>query len=92
MSKMKRLEIEVFGDVQGVSFRYVAKSIAKKLGVFGWIRNETNSSIRIVIEGDSEKVQEFLDWCHHGSPMATVEKVESREGEYTGEYKDFEVR
>lgn len=89
--KNKRLEISITGDVQGVSFRYYAKDIAKKLGITGWIRNEADGSISLVVEGKEKNLQNFLNWCHQGSPLATVEKVNSREGKYTGEFKSFEI-
>ena len=91
-TKGKRLEISIKGDVQGVSFRYYARDIAKKLGITGWIRNEADGSISLTVECKEENLQNFLNWCRQGSPMATIEKVESREGKYTGEFKDFEVR
>lgn len=88
----KRLEIFIKGDVQGVSYRYHAKDIAKKLDIKGWIKNEPDGSITIVIEGDEDNLNAFLAWCRQGSPLSEVKDVISRDGEYTGEFEKFEVR
>ena len=90
--KNKRSELVIRGDVQGVSYRYFARDIAKKMGVKGWIRNESNGSITAVIEGDDERVDNFVNWCRQGSPMSDVEKVEVIEAKYSGLFKDFEIK
>jgi len=90
--KKERLEISIKGDVQGVNFRYYTKEVAKRLGVTGWIRNEVDGSISLVVEGDPKNLDEFLGWCHEGPPLATVKEVEVRKGEYTGEFDNFEIR
>lgn len=82
----------IHGDVQGVSYRYFARDIAKKMGVKGWMRNESDGSISAVVEGDDERVENFVNWCKQGSPMSTVEKVDITESKYSGLFKDFEIK
>lgn len=90
--KNKRVELVIRGDVQGVSYRYFARDIAKKMGVKGWIRNESEGSITAVIEGDDERVDNFVNWCRQGSPMSTVEGVDLTDSKYSGLFKDFEIK
>jgi len=92
MENKKRAHLIVSGDVQGVNYRYFAKDIAKKMNLTGWTENNPNGSLEIVVEGDEELVNEFVRWCHQGSPMSTIEKVEEKKDKYTGEFREFEVR
>ena len=89
---MKRARLIASGDVQGVSFRYHAKKQAEKLGLAGWVRNEPNGDVYIVVEGEDENVDKFVKWSKSGSPLAEVEDIDISEEKYTGEEPPFEVR
>jgi acylphosphatase len=71
----KRLVIKVEGLVQGVSFRVGALRAARKLGLSGFVRNEPDGSVLAEVEGPSTEVDQFLDWCRTGPPLAEVSKV-----------------
>ncbi|MDP1629737.1 MAG: acylphosphatase [bacterium] len=89
---IKRLRVKVFGDVQGVFFRYAAEEKARILGLAGWAKNTDDGAVEILAEGDEKRLKEFLDWCYLGPPTAKVEKTEVEWEEATGEFKDFEIR
>jgi len=89
---MKRARLIVGGDVQGVSYRYHAKKEADRLMLTGWVRNEPNGDVYIVVEGEDDKVNRFVKWAKSGSPMAEVEDIDVSEEKYTGEEPPFEVR
>ena len=89
---MKKVRIKVFGDVQGVFYRYSAREMALKLELKGWCRNEGDGSVQVVIEGAPQEVNRFIDWSKKGPSMARVEKIEVNE-EVIGEPEGkFEVR
>jgi len=46
--------------------------------------------IEAVFEGDDEAVEEIIKWCHHGPPLARVDRVEVSYEEPKGE-KDFRI-
>ena len=56
----KRVEIQVFGIVQGVFFRANTRDYAKKLGVKGTVRNCYYGSVEIVAEGKEEELNELI--------------------------------
>ncbi len=86
-----RLEATVSGRVQGVSFRYYTQRTALSLGVVGWVRNEFNGDVRLVAEGEREKLEELLAFVHEGPSYARVSGVEFEWGEATGEFGRFQI-
>ena len=85
---MKHLDIKIYGQVQGVSFRYYAKEQGTNLGLTGFVRNEADESLYIEVEGEPDILKKFIDWCYKGPVLASVEKVEIKEGKIRG-YKEF---
>ena len=88
----KRYKIKIYGDVQGVLYRFTARQIAQKLGINGWVRNEYDGSVLIVAEGEKEALDKLVKWCYEGPPLAEVSEVEIEEGEYKDEFGGFEAR
>jgi acylphosphatase len=88
---MKRAHVIVHGKVQGVWFRAHTKGMADRLGVGGWVRNLPDGTVEAVFEGDDEKVEEMVKWCHEGSPMAEVTRVDVEYEKPKGE-KEFIIR
>lgn len=92
MAGKKALRAIINGVVQGVNFRMATTRAANQLGVFGWVRNKPDGSVEAFIEGDEEKVDEMVSWCHKGPPLASVKGVTLIEETYSGAYTDFTVR
>jgi acylphosphatase len=88
---VKHLSIKISGIVQGVFFRASTKDAAERLGISGFVRNEPDGSVYIEAEGEEEKLTQFMEWCRHGPPRASVEKCEIIEGETQG-YISFQVK
>lgn len=87
-----RAHIVISGRVQGVLYRRFAQVKAEELGITGWAHNMIDGRVELMAEGDKEKVDQFVEWCKQGSPLAKVQDVEITYKEYTGEFTDFEVR
>jgi len=87
----KRLHIWVSGRVQGVFYRARTVEMASALGLTGWVRNLPDGRVEIVAEGDEPDLQELLEWCRQGPPMARVQEVRVEEEPYGGEFDDFSV-
>jgi acylphosphatase len=88
---MKRVNIRIYGKVQGVFFRYNAKKLADKLGVNGWVRNCPDDTVHIMAEGNNDKIKVFINWCRHGPIGSNVRKIEIKEKEYKNEFKNFSI-
>ncbi len=70
-----RAHVYVSGRVQGVFFRASTREQAQKHGVAGWVKNLEDGRVEAVFEGPREAVESVVNWCHEGSPAATVEGV-----------------
>jgi acylphosphatase len=84
-----RARVIVEGRVQGVFFRYHTQEMAFKLGITGWVKNRRDSNVEAVFEGDKERVDQIIQWCHRGPSEARVTKVQLAWEDYTGESEDF---
>ena len=72
---MNALHITIFGRVQAVGFRGWMKDEAEKRGLFGWVRNASDGSVEVFLQGEEELVNELLALCWEGPPIADVEDV-----------------
>jgi acylphosphatase len=81
----------VTGEVQGVGYRASAAQEATRLGLVGWVRNETDGAVRAHLEGDAGAVEEMVRWCHDGPPHARVSRVDVDDAEPEG-LTSFDVR
>jgi acylphosphatase len=86
-----RVRAIVEGRVQGVFFRHHTQEAAFKLGVKGWVKNRRDGCVEAVFEGDREKVNQIIQWCHRGPSEAKVRNVSVTMENYTGEFEDFYV-
>ncbi len=86
-----RRYVKVYGRVQGVFFRANTKTVADKHGVKGYVKNLPDGTVEAVLEGEEEAVKKVIEWMHTGPPLAKVKKLEVREEEYKGEYRDFRI-
>ena len=85
------VNIKISGNVQGVFFRKSAKEEADKLGISGWTRNNADGTVEIQASGKRETLEELVDWCKAGPPLAKVGGIEVvwSDDEYQGE--GFEI-
>jgi acylphosphatase len=87
----KAIVAVVRGGVQGVGFRYYARSMANRLGVRGYVQNQRDGSVKVVCEGDTAAVDQFSAWLRSGPPSARVTDISIQTVRPTGGYLSFEV-
>lgn len=73
---MKVVAITVSGKVQGVFFRKYTQMKANELNVSGSVRNMPNGDVYLEVQGTKDQIDEMIQWCHKGSPLSIVKKVE----------------
>ena len=84
--RVARAHVVVRGLVQGVFFRAQSRDRARLLGLHGWARNRADGSVELVLEGPRDRLEPMIRWCHHGPRGASVESVEVRWDEPSGEH------
>jgi len=89
--KKRRAHVWITGRVQGVFFRTYTQDAAHRTGVAGWVRNLPDGRVEAVFEGDWDNVEKMIAWCHEGSPLCRVDKVEVIEEVYSGEFHGLTV-
>jgi acylphosphatase len=65
----------VKGRVQGVGYRYFAKTAAEKRGLTGYARNSDDGSVEVLAIGDPAQVEDFLADLQRGPGLAQVSSV-----------------
>ncbi|OGA34622.1 MAG: acylphosphatase [Betaproteobacteria bacterium RIFCSPLOWO2_12_FULL_64_23] len=82
--------LNIFGQVQGVGFRYRFMEQAQGLGVSGWVRNRRGGSVEAMVAGTPEAVEALLAWARRGPAAARVERIDISAAE--GTFAGFELR
>ena len=87
---MTRQTIHFFGNVQGVGFRYTACAVAKHFDITGYVRNCSNGSVELIVEGTGREIRLFLDSLR-AKMSGHIEKEEITESLATAEFYEFGV-
>ncbi len=88
---MEQVTAVYTGRVQGVFFRATVRKIASGHAVTGWVRNESDGSVRLVAEGERDAIDAFLEAIRIRFAM----NIESEEITRTDKIQDlvaFEIR
>ena len=86
------MSIRLVGRVQGVGFRWWARSRAEALGLTGWVMNDDDErSVSVVAEGPPDRLAVFEQMLRQGPPSARVEGVEVRREPAVGGFRRFEI-
>jgi acylphosphatase len=88
---MRHINIRISGRVQGVGFRYSARSVARFYNIKGFARNEPDGSVYIEAEGEEENVRKFSEWCRTGPDGGRVDEILISDGSIRG-FERFEIR
>lgn len=86
------VHVFISGRVQGVWFRASTRQKAQQLGLTGWVRNTSDGKVEAVFEGEENKINEMIKWCHRGSSLSKVKNVEIKKQNPTNEFDDFSIK
>ena len=78
----------VRGRVQGVGFRYYARSAARALGVRGYVRNLVDGSVEVVAVGPNQSLSALIEGLERGPGAGRVDECrvewDAASEDYTG--------
>ena len=86
------VHIFVLGFVQGVGFRRFIKKEAKKLGLFGWVRNLEDGRVEILARGEKANIDMLITRAEKGNIFSDVKDVVVNIEEDSQEFSDFSIR
>ena len=78
--------------MQGVGYRFYVTRVARRLGLKGWVQNLRDGSVESMVEGEKEKIDEWIDDVREGPRYAEVTKIDQETRGFTGKLPDFDVK
>ena len=90
---LKQAHLIIHGKVQGVFYRDYTRKKARELNLTGWVRNNPDGTVEVLCYGKPENIDEFIKWCHQGSPLSNVAYIDIQKQPFEGEgpYESFEI-
>jgi acylphosphatase len=87
--RMKRLTAYVSGTVQKVGYRAKVVDIARAFGLKGTIQNLSDGKVKIIVEGDENKLKWFEEAIDIKNTLIRVSSISREYSEATGDFDDF---
>ncbi len=81
----------VRGRVQGVGFRYFVQDEAQKLGLIGWVRNNSDGAVEVLAVGSAEQLVALHGRLRSGPRAARVDDVEVERATAPKNLKSFRI-
>lgn len=79
------------GNVQGVGFRYTAKSVAAGYEVTGLVRNLPDGQVELVAEGSKDELEAFRHGIRESGLEGHIRDEAVHWGDAQGGFRGFEI-
>src|ERR1035438_1717921 len=87
----RRMTVLFSGQVQGVGFRYTAKTVATGFEITGVIRNLPDGRVELIAEGRREELDAFRAALHDAGLAGFTRDEQVNWTEAKNEFKGFEI-
>ena len=91
MGQIIKKHIKIFGEVQGVGFRYWLQVFAIRKGIFGWVRNTSSGHVEALLVGNDEMVLDLIEQCHMGPSTSKVNHISVEDYADNYQTKSFDI-
>ena len=88
---MIAVHISIYGEVQSTGFRAWSKQQAQKFSLSGWTRKASDGSIEIFVQGEEDKINDFVSWCWDGPNTAFIDEVLVKDANPDNSISSFEI-
>ncbi|MBU0471199.1 MAG: acylphosphatase [Nanoarchaeota archaeon] len=88
----KRINLKIYGRVQGVAFRFFTARNARRLELKGYVMNIPDGSVELVADGDEKSLKALIFYCEQGPFFARVDKVDVEWLESRNDFSNFNIR
>lgn len=79
------------GHVQGIGFRYMVKNIVTGFEVAGLVRNLENGRVELVVEGEKEELEAFLQAIRDSELGRFIRQEQTNWSTAKNEFRGFEI-
>jgi acylphosphatase len=83
--------LRVYGRVQRVGFRRYVLDLAQDLNLSGYVKNLSDGSVEIFVQGEEEKLSKFLESIKQPPPPAKIREIKEEETSEKTEIKEFRI-
>jgi len=91
--KMKSAIVIAKGRVQRVGYRNLVADWAMDLGVVGSVENQPDGTVKIIVEGEAEILEEFVRKAQpEDDPLIRIMQVDVNYEKATGEFEHFKIK
>jgi acylphosphatase len=84
-----RLTAYISGKVQRVGYRATVVSLAKDMGLVGFIQNRPDSRVLVIAEGESDSLEQFASALRIKNALIDVDDVSAEYSHASGQYANF---
>jgi acylphosphatase len=91
MTQKIQIRVKIMGRVQGVCFRAKTKKEADRLGLKGWVRNQSGGSVEAVFEGNPASIAQMMGWCRKGPALSRVDQVQTETQKTVSGFTGFDI-
>lgn len=87
----RRLHVLYEGRVQGVGFRYTAKSVAAGFEVIGIVRNLPDGRVELIAEGTQTELEAFQQAVREAGLGRLIDREHATWSDPQGGFKGFSI-
>jgi len=88
----KTVEVNISGIVQGVGFRPFIFNLARNIGLKGYILNRGNAGVRLVLQGDANALDGFIENIKKKRPkISFIENIDVKEISTDQNFNDLKI-
>lgn len=82
----------IYGRVQGVGFRFFTLKEAMRFDLKGWVRNNYDGSVEMVVQGVPKLLDAFIEQIERGNDLSIVECIDIRQYKGQEDFSTFEIK
>lgn len=91
---MIRATLTISGDVQGAGYRGIIIRNSRKLGLVGYLENIPDGTVKVVCEGEKEKIEDLINSIKIRDEIVDVENIDVKFEDASGDFdgKGFNIK
>ncbi len=87
----RRLTVHYTGNVQGVGFRYTAKTVAAGFEIVGRIRNLADGRVELIVEGRVEELKAYRAALQDAGLAGFIHDEQVQWEDAQDQFRNFEI-